>query len=235
MDICQFYVILGDQKLVPKDDFNVYINATSVEDIRLIWKAIEVSYQKKSKEGKKVGREIIFLISDVLYEARAKEIIDKLHINGKIQLFSNEEVKKEEVGSEVVDTLESEVKPRVDVQSNINNRVGESGISNSTLNESIDTHTTLENSTMLEKKEVSPYTYRPSNVYHGDQDVPVTGGGNARVGGSFGQGGAIYKSNSSVKTLTKRKSSAFVSLPVIIFIISALLLIVSFVLLFVLG
>lgn len=235
MDICQFYVILGDKKFVPKDDFNVYINATSVEDIRLIWKAIEVSYQKKSKEGKQVGREIIFLISDVLYEARAKEIIDKLHINGKIQLFSNEKVKKGEVESKIAETLESEVKSGVDVQSSVVNGGVESGISNSTLNESINTHTTLENSTMLEKKEVSPYTYRPSNVYHGDQDVPVTGGGNTRVGGSFGQGGAIYKANSSVKTLTKRKSSAFVNLPVIIFIISAFLLIVSFILLFVLG
>ena len=86
--------------------------------------------------------------------------------------------------------------------------------------------------------EVSNYSYeekKPNNpvrpdtmVFHGDF---VSDGGTPK---SY-SGNGISKSKSNVKSLKKSKRAGIVSLPVLIFILSTLLLVASFVLLFILD
>ena len=93
-DICQFYVVVGDSNFIVPSDNNVYINATNVNDYKLIQDEIFKIYKEKAKLGVKVGSEIIFLVDSISDSEKANDIISKLRLNGKIQVMRKE--KREE-------------------------------------------------------------------------------------------------------------------------------------------
>lgn len=93
-DICQFYVVVGDSNFIVPSDNNVYINATNVNDYKLIQDEIFKIYKEKAKLGVKVGSEIIFLVDSISDSEKANDIISKLRLNGKIQVIRKE--KREE-------------------------------------------------------------------------------------------------------------------------------------------
>ena len=113
------------------------------------------------------------------------------------------------------------------------------------------TSSAVDNSAQVNEKK-NDYSYKPNvykpdiPIYHGDgTDIPVATGGTSRTG-DVGKDSAMYPGynqtliNQNVKKMVKvkgvrgsNKSAAFVSLPVVIFVLSSLLLIASIILLFV--
>lgn len=93
-DVCQFYVVLGDSSFVAPNDNNVYINATSIIDYKMIQDEIFRVYKEKAKQGFNVASEIIFLISGISDSEKANDIINKLRLNGKIEVIRREVPKR---------------------------------------------------------------------------------------------------------------------------------------------
>ena len=93
-DVCQFYVVLGDSSFVAPNDSNVYINATNVSDYKIIQDEIFRIYKEKAKLGIGVASEIIFLVGGISDSEKAKDIITKLRLNGKIEVIKREVPKK---------------------------------------------------------------------------------------------------------------------------------------------
>ena len=96
-DKCQFYVVIGDSSFVAPVDNNVYINATNKPDYKMIQDEIFRLYKEKAKLGISVGSEIIFLVGSISDSEKASDIINKLRLNGKIQVMRRiePEIKKE--------------------------------------------------------------------------------------------------------------------------------------------
>ena len=111
-DICQFYVVLGDSSFVAPNDNNVYINATNINDYKMIQDEIFRVYKEKAKLGFSVASEIIFLVGGISDSEKAKEIITKLRLNGKIEVIKKElppkieEEKKEVVAPPIIEKIE---------------------------------------------------------------------------------------------------------------------------------
>ena len=103
-DVCQFYVVLGDSSFIAPNDNNVYINATNIIDYKMIQDEIFKVYKEKAKLGFSVASEIIFLVGGISDSEKAKDIITKLRLNGKIEVIKREVPKKniEETKEEVV-------------------------------------------------------------------------------------------------------------------------------------
>ena len=93
-DVCQFYVVLGDSSFVAPNDSNVYINATNVSDYKIIQDEVFRIYKEKAKLGIGVAGEIIFLVGGISDSEKAKDIITKLRLNGKIEVIKREVPKK---------------------------------------------------------------------------------------------------------------------------------------------
>lgn len=93
-DVCQFYVVLGDSSFVAPNDNNVYINATNIIDYKMIQDEIFKVYKEKAKLGFSVASEIIFLVGGISDSEKAKDIITKLRLNGKIEVMKRETPKK---------------------------------------------------------------------------------------------------------------------------------------------
>ena len=93
-DVCQFYVVLGDSSFVAPNNSNVYINATNVSDYKIIQDEIFRIYKEKAKLGIGVAGEIIFLVGGISDSEKAKDIITKLRLNGKIEVIKREVTKK---------------------------------------------------------------------------------------------------------------------------------------------
>lgn len=93
-DVCQFYVVLGDSSFVAPNDNNVYIKATNVSDYKIIQDEIFRIYKEKAKLGIGVAGEIIFLVGGISDSEKAKDIITKLRLNGKIEVIKREVPKK---------------------------------------------------------------------------------------------------------------------------------------------
>lgn len=106
-DVCQFYVVLGDSSFIAPNDNNVYINATNIIDYKMIQDEIFKVYKEKAKLGFSVASEIIFLVGGISDSEKAKDIITKLRLNGKIEVIKREVPKKniEETKEEVVPTV----------------------------------------------------------------------------------------------------------------------------------
>ena len=85
--ISQFYVGFGIEKFKSPTNDDVYINATNVTDIKELSTKILDAYKEKAKLKIKVGSEIIFLIPNEKYKAKIEEIIQKLKVNGKIEVI----------------------------------------------------------------------------------------------------------------------------------------------------
>lgn len=259
--VCQFYVVIGEKEFQPPIDHNVYINATGVMDPKLVQHAIYERYNKKRSEQCLVGEKIIFLIPSEEYREQASNMMKMVGVtNGEIQIFASVPKKEEVVSSSISSSQE------VDLSMDSSFEKGGDD-SFSTKNTSEDSTSFLKNENgrenletpkienlggvseekVMEEKEKTKYSYdsnKKDNVYHGDFDMPIASGGNARSGG-IASDSAVYpgynptliQSNAKklvkVKGVHNGKSAAFVHLPVIVFVLSALLLIASMILLFV--
>lgn len=110
-NICQFYIVIGDKNFVIPNDFNVYINATDITDLKVIQDEIFRLYKEKAKAGFKVSGEIIFLVGGISDSDKANEIIRRLRLNGRIEVINKvevkEEVKEEEIKEIVNNNLDS--------------------------------------------------------------------------------------------------------------------------------
>lgn len=232
-EVCQFYIVLGDKEFRPPSDGNVYINATGVLDNRLIYDSIMRAYAKKSGENIAVANEIVFLVANENFKARCQEIISELRIRGSIQILPAKKVERE---SQSIDLskpkLVSEDNPKV-VEGNDDKKIV--NIVDYKQDKEL-SHQTSTVSTVVgestQKKSVD-YSYKPDNASDDKVIYADFGSDIERT-----ERNDIARTNSKpytrVKKLdTRSKSAAFVSLPVIIFILSALLLIVSAVLLFI--
>lgn len=216
-NVCQFYIVLGDKEFRPFNDGNVYINATGVLDNRLIYDSVIRAYNKKNSENAIVASEIVFLVPDMSFQARCQEIISELRIRGRIQILPS---KEEEFNPHKVEQNRNNLaNPEKTNQDDLNkpDTAKVVGIVDYRTKEEIHSQNIASSSVGsvgVEPKDGAAYSYNPINNNNSNK---------------------INLNNTSVKTLTKKpnKSAAFVSFPVVIFILSALLLIASAVLLFI--
>ena len=251
--VCQFYVILGNKDYQGKNDGNVYINATGVGDINLIKDAIFKYYHKKSKENVKVSSRIIFLIPDSSLDAQCQMIIDQLHLVGEIQYLPKRVEKVVPLESNVLNssTVSSSKEKVEDATSSI---PGE----NWTVSHMVDSVNSIPQNTLeevrqeleensLEKEDKDKYSSVPlkDNIYRGDVDNSILNKKKDNQNGvseMYAKDSATYMGynptliNNNVQSIVgNHRKSAFISLPVIVFILSAVLLIASIVILFVLD
>ena len=248
---CQFYIILGNKDYQGKNDGNVYINATGVRDINLIKDAIFKYYHKKSKENIKVSNRIVFLVPDSSLDMQCQMIIEQLHLNGEIQYLPNEQkrdVSLERVISNSVDVSSakekvedatSSVMGKNESVSNMVNSVG--SVPQNTLEEVREK--IEENSLEKEEKDKDSSAPLKDNIYRGDVENSIL---NKNKDGQYNEmyekDSATYMGynptliNNNVHSIVgNHRKSAFISLPVIIFILSSILLVISVVILFVLD
>lgn len=251
--VCQFYVILGNKDYQGKNDGNVYINATGVGDINLIKDAIFKYYHKKSKENVKVSSRIIFLIPDSSLDAQCQMIIDQLHLVGEIQYLPKRVEKVVPLESNALNssTVFSSKEKVEDATSSI---PGENG----TVSHMVDSVNSIPQNTLeevrqeleensLEKEDKDKYSSVPlkDNIYRGDVDNSILSKKKDNQNGvseMYAKDSATYMGynptliNNNVQSIVgNHRKSAFISLPVIVFILSAVLLIASIVILFVLD
>lgn len=251
--VCQFYIILGNKDYQGKNDGNVYINATGVGDVNLIKDAIFKYYHKKSKENVKVSSRIIFLIPDSSLDSQCQMIIDQLHLVGEIQYLPKRVEKAVPLESNVSNssTVSSSKEKVEDATSSI---TGENGV----VSRMVDSVNSIPQNTLeevrqeleensLEKEEKDKYSspLPKDNIYRGDVDNSILNKKKDNQNGvseMYAKDSATYMGynptliNNNVQSIVgNHRKSAFISLPVIVFILSAVLLIASIVILFVLD
>lgn len=154
-NICQFYIILGNENNITKKEDNVYINATNITDIKELSKIIIDTYKEKAKEGKTVASEIIFLIPNEKYRSKTEQIIKELKVNGKVELI--EEPKKEEVKEEKEMPVEKkdEVKEVVVEESKVEEKTNEVKVEEPKKEDSLQEE--IKPKTQVYKKETTTY------------------------------------------------------------------------------
>lgn len=250
--VCQFYIILGNKEYQGKNDGNVYINATGVRDINLIKDAIFKYYHKKSKENIKVSNRIIFLIPDSSLDAQCQMIIDQLHLVGEIQYLSRPQEKIVSLGNDSYHLSENSsskeaLKPIDDLRQESNPQAQDIPIEQETKNTLEEVRQEIqENSSKEEEKSTYLSSLPKDNIYRGDIENSLLNkkeNHQNRLNEEMSEkDSATYMGynptliNNNVRSIVgNHKKSAFVSLPVIVFILSAILLIASTVILFVLD
>ncbi len=243
--LCQFYIILGNKNFTGKNDGNVYINATGAQDVKLINKAIFNAFHKKRDEGILVANHIIFLIPNDEYKEQSLKIMDELNLDGKIEYL---EEKKETLIPKIKEIPPQEVREEEKKEENIGreNTSLDLDFNKETIQKelSLSTEDTLSKSKTIEEE--VPLKYSPpkqDNIYRGEIDNSLIRKESKKEVMSD-RDSATYMGynptliNNNVKTLVRTPNQgrrAFITLPVIIFILSALLLVASIVILFVLD
>ena len=207
---CHCYVGVGYPNFRFNDGLNVYINATGLTVSELSEK-ISFALSEKKAAGISVSNKILFLVPGLEFHEKAQNFINALQIQNisRIQVFpiKNQEVKFEEPREPKLDVISGE-RRNGDIQSN--------GLS--------------EHEDTGYKPELRIVNSEPKHKYsfnHKSNGLGYKG---------VGSTGLVKSSGAKVRVLRPRdKSAAFVSLPVIMFVLSALLLIGSIVLLFILD
>lgn len=240
---CQFYIILGDKNFTGKNDGNVYINATGANDIQLINKAIFNAFHKKREEGVSVANQIIFLIPEptpeFAFEEQCQMLMDKLNLVGKIQYLPKSQNLTPKVPVMPKEQEAEPEKPNSEINSPVHPLIKDPEIVSEEDPISQDTE-------QAPSKNIS---YQPKdNIYRGDIESPMANkkyNTKGPIEEMYAKDSASYMGynptliNNNVKNLVRKanqnKKAAFVTLPVIIFILSALLLIASIIILFVLD
>ncbi len=208
MKVCQFNVILGNNSFVPNDNFNEYIviDDSQIGDYKAILNRLVELYNNKANEGVYVNGKIIFLIFDERYRNIANKIIELTGVNGEVKYVYKQ-------NNAIDDSFSVN---RVEEHSNDNQEIVDNDKEDSNIQQS-----------SIEKKR--KYAYRPDTQVFRKEDFYTGDGGTSRSNSS------LSNKNVKVKSLKPNKRSGIVSLPVLIFIISFLLLVASFVLLFILD
>ncbi len=224
--ICQFYIVLGKHNREFKNTKKKkFFPIRGNEDIELIQYAVNAEYKKKKKEGYAVAGEIIFLIPDIKYQEVANILMDKLNFKGSIQIVPSEikkEVKKEEdkpkeekTKARIIDT------PKEIVSSQEKEKQEDKKETDIT-----ETKKELENKTEINKTIGKKVLVKPKQEEK-EQDAS-----------SYMWGDSLPKEKrkSKVKPIASKEKSQKkkIDLPIIIFLLSALLLIGSVILLFIL-
>lgn len=249
--VCQFYIILGNKEYQGKNDGNVYINATGVRDINLIKDAIFKYYHKKSKENIKVSNRIIFLIPDSSLDAQCQMIIDQLHLIGEIQYLSRPQEKIVSLDNDSSHLSENSsskeaLKPIDDLRQESNPQTQDIPIEQETKNTLEEVRQEIQENASKEEKNTYLSSLPKDNIYRGDIENSLLNkkeNHQNRLNDEMSEkDSATYMGynptliNNNVRSIVgNHKKSAFVSLPVIVFILSAILLIASIVILFVLD
>lgn len=249
--VCQFYIILGNKEYQGKNDGNVYINATGVRDINLIKDAIFKYYHKKSKENIKVSNRIIFLLPDSSLDAQCQMIIDQLHLVGEIQYLSRPQekiVSLDNDGSHLSEKSSSKeaLKPIDDLRQESNPQAQDIPIEQETKNTLEEVRQEIQENSSKEEENTALSSLPKDNIYRGDIENSLLNkkeNHQNRLNEEMSEkDSATYMGynptliNNNVRSIVgNHKKSAFVSLPVIVFILSAILLIASIVILFVLD
>ena len=213
MNKCQFYIVLGNANYMSKDNSRVCINIkdnelTNYSEIR---NNLINLYSEKAKEGFNVNNEIIFLITDERYRNIALKIMNQIGLNGRVLVINREN-----------NAINNTFKPNNEVISPKEKNTNET-ITNKMPEQPIN-----EESKPVEKPK---FSYRPDTQIFHKEELYGSDGGTPKTN----SGMTNNKANVLSLKPKKNKRAAFVSLPVLIFIFSTLLLIASFVLLFILD
>ena len=226
----QFYVFVGYNNYVSQNPYKACIclrndELTNYERIR---KRLVDLYGEKAKYAEKVKEvegidigfsdKIIFVIADEKYRSITEEIMSKVGINKEngVIFLAPRKTNVNTVSNNSSDNNVNVVKP-------INN--GDVGVVNNSLNNTVDDN----------RKDVVD---RDPTMVFSRNGMVVSRNGEPFEGNDTNTGGSPRSYDGSVKVEGKVKTlkkAAFVSLPVLIFIISTILLIASFVLLFVMD
>ena len=219
--VCQFYIILGNKEYQGKNDGNVYINATVVRDISL--------------------------------DAQCQMIIDQLHLVGEIQYLSRPQekiVSLDNDGSHLSEKSSSkeDLKPIDDLRQESNPQAQDIPIEQETKNTLEEVRQEIQENSSKEEKSTDLSSLPKDNIYRGDIENSLLNlnkkeNHQNRLNEEMREkDSATYMGynptliNNNVRSIVgNHKKSAFVSLPVIVFILSAILLIASIVILFVLD
>ena len=214
MKKCQFYIILGNVNYVSNDSSRVCINLkdTDLSNYTAIKNNLFSLYNSKAKEGFEVNGEIIFLIFDERYRNIAEKIMNQIGLNGRVMVISREN-----------NAINDKFPAKEVVKDNVN-VIANNGIEQNNEKKIV-------NERNLSSVEKPKYSYRPDTQVFHPSDFYDNDGGNSKSNG----GNSISNSNVKIKSLKPSKRAGVVSLPILIFIFSTLLLIASFVLLFVLD
>ena len=234
--LCQFYIILGSSDFKGKNDGNVYINATGANDVNLIKKAVYNAFHKKRDERVPIANHIIFLIPSDAYKEQSIKIMDELNLAGRIEYLPQESKVVEPVITEEKEIADSK-EEAVSVEENVvKDKVEKDEVP--LVEKEVMDEKLHEGDTLVKREESLK-----DNVYHGEIDNSLIKR-DVRKDEMMDKDSATYMGynptliNNNVKKMVRtpeKKSGAFITLPVIIFILSFILLVVSIIILFVLD
>ena len=233
---CQFYVVLGKHdREFHSDEKSRYFMVSGNEDIHLIGYAFGEEWKKKRRDHIKVASEVIFLIPSEEYRDLAQNLMDQLNFRGEIQLVpslhKDNHSTTPEIKSDDLEIQELKEESEVDSLPEIHENTRDESQSQK-LDDSLEFYVPREKFDVVKKAEENhdDISSNQDHVYHGDFVRPVVDEADDVSSYMWGND----KKKSSGKKLVRKKSTGFIDLPVIIFILSALLLIGAIVLLFVL-
>ena len=235
---CQFYVVIGKHdRQFTNSKYQQYF--TAVPDINLIRKGFDGAFKKKKMDRIPIEEHLIFLIPDADYFNDARELMDKLDRGGKIQIVPP--LKKKELKPVIVSKKENEIRQESDLQ--VKKPIEKEEIVG-VQNEQVKVEAVVEEKPkeeVVKEPEKPKYSYNPANnIYHGDfntnrgEGTTTNSEGDSLDVASYMWGKEDINTKKLVRKSSTPKSAAFIDLPVIVFVLSALLLVGSIVLLFVL-
>lgn len=249
--ICQFYVVFGKGETQFPQDNNVYINADQFKQVEELRNAIVNAYNNallKYQDRERLSNRIIFGIPSENYRKRAEQIMSEVGVtNGVVEVFPKyDEIQTKTATPKIIETVKNAPISASDgaIQST-NNSKGTDARQPLDMNKevsipqqgptNIDNISSNQDPSFEEEKNAVPYSYQPGNVYRGELsrgESLSTQSTFSNEDSSMRYGNARNNLRGMTKARKKKRPNAFVSLPIIIFILSALLLISSAVLLF---
>lgn len=219
---CQFYIVLGPHdRIFQSTDEKKFFPLNGNEDVNLIQYALSEEWKKKKKENIIVASEIIFLIPSLEYKESAADLMQKLNCRGKCQVIrplKKEILKKEEIKEEPKkENIEEETKE---------NKKEE--ISIQTPTEEVEEKPKEKEPTQEFKIRKEKTIVNQDNVFHKETESNEISKNEIA---DFMWGDA---KKSKLEKSKASKSDKKIDLPVIIFILAAILLIGAVILLFIL-
>ena len=208
-NICQFFIIFGNNNFTVPNTNDVYINATSIKDLKELSNVILDNYRKKAKLGFKVGNEIIFLIPDERYRKNTLEVIKQLKVNGKIKVLEQpNQIKQPQQKVVLENTNINQPTTTIVAPNTINNNVVSSTI-NTNNNQNVKKEEVVQNNNVNNETENKKTSPQLNNIYRGTVD------------------------SNTYANFNKKKKNKENKVAIIIFIISLIFFIISLILLFV--
>ena len=226
--ICQFYIVLGNHDREFKNNKrNKFFPIRGNEDIKLIQYAVSAEYKKKKKEGYAVAGEIIFLIPDVKYKDLAFKLMEILNFKGRVKIVPplkkeeppvKEEPKPKPIKEEVI--KKEEVIEKEEAKPEIKEPPKEEPLPKEKKEEK-------------KKKEIIPKKKEEKKLEDTDITTYMWGNTSPELKSEKKASRKKKKEPKKITFENPTKPKKKIDVPVIIFILSALLLIGSIILLFI--